>query len=274
MSGPTPAKKRRIEAASTLSKPFRSPLKTATSKAPSSKSVVRSTPIKKSLLSTSHTANLPTLCTPDKNDPVLLAADAALKDLTISIAEIKAQIEILSQASSILSRSSSDSQSKNPDLRPADQSVTSLTQKWRSISQSAADTLYPTVEAKIASSGGLKAFYAQSQTSFNRTADGQSGFEEGEDWESADLAMEEEAEVDFDENGNQVGEAEKEMRRDQVRRARERRKAEMGGSGHGRGGTEGSNEDETTEFNMEVMLRTLHIDEKVIGWNRAEQRWV
>ena len=86
--------------------------------------------------------------------------------------------------------------------------------------------------------------------------------------------MEEEAEVDFDENGNQVGEAEKEMRRDQVRQARERRKAEMGGSGHGRGGTEGSNEDETTEFNMEVMLRTLHIDEKVIGWNRAEQRWV
>ena len=129
------------------------------------------------------------------------------------------------------------------------------------------------MESKIADAGGLRAFYAQAQTpSFNRTANGQSGFEEGEDWESADLAMEEEAEVDFDENGNMVGEAEKEMRREMVRRARERRREEMG-QGGGLAGSMNGVVDGGNAFNMEVMLKTLHIDEGVIGWNRAEQRW-
>jgi len=131
------------------------------------------------------------------------------------------------------------------------------------------------VQAKIASSGGLKAFYAQSKTpSYNKTADGQ-GFEEGEDWESADHAMEEEAEVDYDENGNKVGEAEKGMRREEVRRARERRKVQMGKSGDGEDRKEeGEEADGEEEFSMQVMLRSLHIEEKVIGWDRVEQRWV
>ncbi|GAB7344253.1 hypothetical protein MBLNU457_2131t1 [Dothideomycetes sp. NU457] len=280
MSGPTPAKRRRIEATTTLTKPFRSPLKTPTSGPKSNKPIDRSTPIKKSLLSnTTNQTTLPPLNATEKNDPVLLAADAALKDLTTSIATIKAQIELLSQATSILNRSgppSSQSQHLSTEKASSSGPVASLTQKWRTISQSAADTLYPTVQAKIAAAGGLKAFYAQSKSSsYNTTADGK-GFEEGEDWESADLMLEREAESEFDGEGNRVGEAEREMKRGEIRRVREwRKQMEKGVDGKEEvDRKEDDGEEEEEEFSMEVMLRSLHIDEKVIGWDRVEQRWV
>ncbi|KAF2236149.1 hypothetical protein EV356DRAFT_531393 [Viridothelium virens] len=293
-----PAKKRRIEAAkSALNKPFRSPLKTplqsksnppATSNlSPTAAQDETTSPTKNPTLETSATTNTSTNARPKPSraasskafapqrrypaptrnppttNPTLLAARRRLATLEAQHRAITADTALIQQAGSILARDSV------PELA-------ALREKWKGVARQAAEEVFVGVKEWVEHMGGVRVWREEERRRRREReryawggeelgggrggGDGGGGDEEGEG-----------------EDGEELGRrAERGARREELEGARgvdEVDEVENGVEGEVDDPVMDQEGDDDT-FTMDIMLRSLHIDLALIGYDREQQRWI
>lgn len=258
MSSPIAPKRRRLnDATTTLSKPFRSPLKTTNDSHPKPAAHAPPTPYKSSNLSqTTFSSPIssqehkgpPTRPVTLISDPVVTAAEHSIRQLESQIRALKADIDALTQANR---------------LRTSSTDLPTLIKKWRTASQEAADELFPGAKAKLDAMGGVKVLLENER----RKELGNGWGREGnglDDFEAEEAKLEYEAEVGYDENGEKVCDAEREERRAKLRRYK-------------KGNSDRMDAQELAEergFTMDMMLRSLNVEANVVGWDERAQQWV
>ena len=302
MSSPLAVKRRRLNnATNTLAKPFVSPLrKSSTTKVPliDNRNAINTTPYTPSTLahtikpsvspaspppkptanpSTTRSTPIRKQPLPSKRtDPTILAAQKSLTTLELHLKTLRNEIDTLSQAATLRTTTT-------------DAELESLAQKWKLASQSAAEELFGTVKERVNRMGGTQAWRDSERAKFER----RSGFGREEAGEEED-----DADCEFDSQGEELPEGEVEWRKKQKRRAR--REAEdaadvdVGEVEEDAGGTkqvwmeQGGDDDvgvclplvlalvltDLQSFTMAMMLRSLNIDLVVIGYEKDAQRWI
>ncbi|RAO67886.1 uncharacterized protein BHQ10_003898 [Talaromyces amestolkiae] len=237
------AKRRRLDnAASTLSRPFKSPLpKSAQRKEPAdpdtpSSATTNSDSTKEQQTPThSHKPAIPKVpskpslnikTTIPESDPEIRYLRRKQLTLQSQLTSLRTELDIAQQALRI------ESSSRDDELR-------ALKLKWRGISQRAAEELFETAKDKIARIGGVTAWKESERQRVKRMLvwedDEFYAARSGEDGER------EKGDDGFNDN-------------------------EEGGSGQTEDG-----EDET--FTMDMMLKSLKIEPDLIGFNMIEKRW-
>ena len=278
-----------MDASVTINKPFRSPLKT-TSDGPAQANALHgtTTPVRKSTLSTSPISHESPISRNRTSDPAAVAAEAKLRTLQSQIRRIKEDIDVLQQATDILSPTpprNPDNEESSADPRVSDgvaggrphgkkKGLAEMITKWRGISQTAADALFPTVAARVEASGGIKAFYAQHSVSNDNAGtagpsngNGSSSWAERDELEAGEAMLEEEAEAAYDANGDLIGEAERSERKRQLESARAKRAKEAQAMedkmNEERQAAAQPGEEEDGELTMDTMLKLslIHISE-------------
>ena len=234
------AKRRRINDASVLSKPFKSPLKRNHSTADSNASQNQSP-------TTSHLTHKPALNTPSQNSahaqplsPPSSASNGAFAHPSRPTATpasfarrariLRSDIDTLEQATRL----------RTPDAQTQkleDEHLRALIAKWRNIAQAAAEEVYGVTKEQVDGAGGIKAWRERER-------------EEKRDEEKRDEAGERNKE---DGEGACRDKEEIAVRDSDALRTME--------------------EDEEDGFTMTTMLRILRIDSKVVGWDGANERW-
>ncbi|KAJ5767361.1 uncharacterized protein N7511_004977 [Penicillium nucicola] len=242
-----PSKRRRVDAAATLSKPFKSPMRrpvptAATSPAtPVAAKTFNDTPTLASRLSISDTPTNPPstenrqstirpLSTPTRfrsSDPDILALQKQQRVIQSRIASLRTNLDTAAQALQL------ESSTKDTELE-------GLIVKWRRISQDAADEAFVGAQARVNKMGGMKAWKRHSKRDATR-------WEEDEETREIEHVDEEEEEY-----RNLGGLSEMLEGRKIIER--------------------GTESDE--EFCMGYMLQTLNIDPKLIGYDVVAQRWI
>ena len=314
MASPLMAKRRRLNNASnTLTRPFVSPLKSAdaanasstttptknrrsdvpaNSKTPYVPSTLAHTinaatsriPYKpQSNSASAHTPNRatsvrrPAYATPfaKRLDP---AEQALQKDITAIELQIKAvrnDIDLLNQAA----KYSSDA---------TDHDLEELAMKWKLASQSAAEEIFGTVKERVNRMGGVQAWRDSEKQKYERS----SGMGEYAEPEKVD-----DADCEFDSQGEELPEDEQEYRKAEKRRVR--REAEEAAdvdepvaeeaTGPAPVWQQGGGDDDVSSllstghliktnkiqsFTVDMMLRSLNIELDVIGYDKNGQRWI
>ncbi|KAL1589597.1 hypothetical protein WHR41_01702 [Cladosporium halotolerans] len=291
MASPSTAKRRRLNhASSTLSKPFVSPLKTAdVTRTPprdrrSALTETRNPPYVpstlahtvKPTLSTVARSNAPSrpssaitpsrpnpvrrqaYITPRRSDPAEQAAQKAITSLELQIKSVRNDIDTLNQASKY-----ADSD--------ADSELEALALKWRLACQGAAEELFGSVKERVNRMGGVEAWRESEKQKYER-ANGIGEFAEPE--------VEDDADCEFDSQGEELPEEEQEYRKKEKRRIKQEAMdaADVDEPvGEEPAGSKqvwqqiGSDDD---SFTMDMMLRSLNIDLDVVGYDREGQRWI
>ncbi|KAK5131808.1 hypothetical protein LTR08_000563 [Meristemomyces frigidus] len=291
MSSPLSVKRRRVNhATNTLAKPFVSPMRSAKVERTPLKDNgnVANQPYTPSTLA--HTINggdvhpvgraankqsssTTTKATPlrkrpiltpffKRTDPAELAAQRALTAIEMQIKAIRNEIEALEQAASIADSTT-------------DSDLGALTDKWRMASQQAAEELFGSVKERVCRMGGVAAWRESEKKKFERSHGMGEFAPEPEEEDNADC--------EFDSQGEELPEEEQEYRVKEKRRVRreaedaadvgDTREELMGvGDGKPKIWQEPGNDDDA--FTMDMMLRSLNIELKVIGYDKVGQRWI
>lgn len=302
------AKRRRLNnATNTLSKPFVSPLKTADalktpsksrrseviatgnppyvpstlahtinaanfvpqlkpqSTRPSAVTPVRSNPVRKYAYSTPF---------PKRADPVEQAVQKEITSLELQIKAVRNDIDALNQAAKYTSDTDND--------------LEELAVKWKLAAQSAAEEIFGSVKERVNRMGGVEAWHDSEKQKYKRS-NGIGEFAEPE--------VEDDADCEFDSQGEELPEDEQEYRKKVKRRLK--REAMEAADIHER-----VVEDETgpkqvwqqtgngddvriklfvghvtctnrlQSFTIDMMLQSLNIELDVIGYDKQGQRWV
>jgi Swi5-dependent recombination DNA repair protein 1 len=231
-SPPTTAKRRRLNNAThTLSKPFVSPLKTAdannlqtptksrrsnvivpanTSYIPSTLAhtinAATSTPSSKPQSSRppaitpvrSNSVRRPAYSTPfaKRSDPAEQAVQKAITSLEMQIKAVRNDIDALNQAAKYTNDSS-------------DNDLEELAIKWKAVSQAAAEEIFGSVKERVNRMGGVEAWRDSEKQKYERS-NGMGEFAEPEKVDDADC--------EFDSQGEELPEDEQEYRRKEKRR--------------------------------------------------------
>ncbi|GAB7366163.1 hypothetical protein MBLNU230_g7725t1 [Neophaeotheca triangularis] len=200
-----------------------------------------------------------------RRDPEEIAAQRAITSLELQIRSLRHELETLTQAQQ-LSTSSTDDE------------LVVLTDKWRSAAQQAAEELFGSVHDRVCRMGGVAAWREAEKSKFDK----QHGL--GEYAQQDEGANEDDdADCEFDSQGEELPEDEQEWRRKKKRRVREEMAAaaDVPAEGEGEGEAEVANSrvwqdpgKEDDAFTMDMMLRSLNIELDVIGYDKREQRWV
>ncbi|KAL2845742.1 hypothetical protein BJY01DRAFT_213986 [Aspergillus pseudoustus] len=263
------AKRRRLDDASaTLSKPFKSPLRRDT---PAVKEGTVSPEKDQSISATSssqHTACLENtqqdlLCTPTATntlatppptrkrtiygqrptpvrkpvllDPEIQGLQKEQRALQSRLATLRSELDTVQQALRIESSS-------------RDEELEDLINKWKKVSQDAAEEVFTGAQERISRMGGVKGWREKMNSIDNRW--------EQEEMESWFGNIDAEAnDMDADEV-----EARKAEMREEIEKKAQDQKADQG--------------NEPEEFTMDMMLKTLNIDLKLIGYDKVDQRWI
>ncbi|KAF5868966.1 putative dna repair protein dds20 protein [Botrytis fragariae] len=279
MSTPA-AKRRRIEAASTLQKPFRSPFKTPfksplikgspntrastaaaavttplSSKTPTSYPVV-SIPSPKTAIRTKKSFTSPISAAVINADPDIAPLLKDQRELEKLLKEVKEELDTAEQAKKIERDSKAKDKNGSGEI---DGELVDLCEKWRSASRLAAEELFGKVRDRVNRMGGPRAWkemqkrqheyqnnWDQDEANNNNNNNFEDEDEEGKDNDRRDVY----AEYSID----------PETENEKAQRA------------PGLGDT-GENPGEEDEFTMAMMLRTLNVDLAVIGYDREQQRW-
>ncbi|EYE99039.1 putative DNA repair protein Dds20/Mei5 [Aspergillus ruber CBS 135680] len=266
-------KRRRLEnATSTLTKPFKSPLRRpvqANNQKGDDKSstaaIPRSTITEKDEINTPGRTSTPTATsnptsqtrkrkttttntiTPTKKSSILLDPEISAlqkhhRSLQSRLATLHTDLDTAQQALRI------ESSNRETELE-------SLIAKWKAISQDAAEEVFTGAQERVARMGGMGAWRGQMRSQQERWER-----EEMEDWfGSAEAAG---GEVDYgDEDG--------------IVRRKEEVLAELGAAKEKEESNKEEEErgDENEEFTMDFMLRTLNIDPQMIGFDVTGQKW-
>ncbi|KAL3423510.1 DNA repair protein dds20 mei5 [Phlyctema vagabunda] len=257
------AKRRRIDTASqTLSKPFRSPFKPPLKPANEGASSHLSTPLKKvsrpsTATSSSTATSVAALRTPrstgarqktriSNDDPDIAPLLKQQRELEKELRAVKQEMEVVEQAGKIEVKCGPEDE--------IDAELKELVVKWKAASRLAAEEMFGGVRDRVNRMGGPRAWKEMQQK--------QVEFREGWDRE----------EVPQNGGGGDSDEDEDEEKRDlyaeygDVEMETENEKAARGDTGEDPG--------QEDEFTMAMMLRTLNVDLKIIGYDREEQRWV
>ncbi len=290
MSSPITAKRRKLnETSKTLRKPFVSPLKStkldctplqhnnASNVRPYQPSTLahtisqsqdlakpskevstsittlgRSTPVRKNFSYSQSSART--------RNPAEQAAQRALSKLEMQIRTTRNEIDTLKQAAHL-------------NVTSTDADLEDLTIKWRQATQAAAEELFGTVKERVCRMGGVAAWKEsekQKQEKMNQRA------------QPDDTTEDDEADCEFDEEGEELPEDEVAYRKKEKARARQ----EMMDAMEDAGGAEEMEQmerekkvwqevgKEDDSFTMDMMLRSLNIDLNLIGWDKEAQRWV
>ena len=229
----------------------------------------KSTPIHKQLSFTT---------TSKRTDPAELAAQRALTALELQIKGLRNELDTLKQAAQI-SRTTTDEE------------LAALTDKWKVASQQAAEELFGTVKERVCRMGGVAA-WRESEKRKHERAYGIGDF-------APEPEVEDDADCEFDSRGEELPEEEQEFRKREKRRARreamdaadvEEKVVEESGDAKARVWQEEGKDDDVSlvtcggllvglvlmrwqTFTMDMMLRSLHIELKVIGYDKVAQRW-
>ncbi|KAK3627545.1 hypothetical protein LTR56_019129 [Elasticomyces elasticus] len=203
----------------------------------------------------------------NSKDPAEVAAQKALSGLERRIRDVKTDIDILEQSHQITNSSTDDE-------------LATLAEKWRLASQQAAEELFGVVKERVCRMGGVAAWRESEKKKFER-ANGMGEFAQ------QDEPVDDDADCEFDSQGEELPEAEQEFRKKEKARVKQEAMdaADDGGPGPaelaaeaaalGQKGKpwqeEGAKEDDT--FTMDMMLRSLNIELKVIGYDKRAQRW-
>jgi Swi5-dependent recombination DNA repair protein 1 len=194
-------------------------------------------------------------------DPEIVQAQQAIKNLEARIRILRSENGILTQALQITSVTpqSSTSQGSSASTQHSSSAPTHdkqprlirLTQKWQKASQLAAEEVFDSFAQQIKDNGGFTTFLAQQKQSstsgFYNDNDGK-GKETNEDnWR--------------DEDGDVLTERGKRQRRGEIEERICEKEAEQ------------EVEEEEDELSVGTMLQVLNIDPEVIGWDTKTLAW-
>ncbi|KAM0709745.1 hypothetical protein Q7P35_003785 [Cladosporium inversicolor] len=290
-SPPMTAKRRRLNnATNTLSKPFVSPLKTADalktpaksrrsdaivtgnsshvpstlahtitaahsvpppkpqSARPSAITPVRSNPVRKYAYSTPFAK---------RSDPAEQAAQKEITSLELQIKAVRNDIDALKQAAKYTSDTDND--------------LEELAVKWKLASQAAAEEIFGSVKERVNRMGGVEAWRDSEKQKYERS-NGIGEFAEPE--------VEDDADCEFDSQGEELPEDEQEYRKKEKRRLQreameaadvDERVVEDDTGPKQLWQQTGDGDD---SFTIDMMLQSLNIDLDVIGYDKQGQRWV
>ena len=306
-STPMTAKRRRLNnATSTLSKPFVSPLKTADALTTPSKSrrgeviatsipsyvpstlahtisaanfvpspkpqsakpaitPVRSNPVRKYAYSTPFAKRL---------DPAEQAVQKEITSLELQIKVVRNDIDALNQAAKYTSESDND--------------LEELAVKWKLAAQAAAEEIFGSVKERVNRMGGVEAWRDSEKQKYERS-NGIGEFAEPE--------VEDDADCEFDSQGEELPEDEQEYRKREKRRLKQEAmeaadiddRVVEDDTGPKQVWQQTVNGDDVSvellagrirytnclqSFTIDMMLQSLNIDLDVIGYDKQGQRWV
>ncbi|EME82633.1 uncharacterized protein MYCFIDRAFT_87615 [Pseudocercospora fijiensis CIRAD86] len=189
------------------------------------------------------------------------AAWKAVHAVEIQIRDIQKELDILKQAEQ-LANSSTDAE------------LEALAEKWRHCSQAVAEELFGTVKERVQRMGGVAAWREMEKRKYERVH-GLGEFAQEEE-------AEDDADCEFDSQGEELPEEEQEYRKKMKRQAKQEAmdaaeepdqpEADISGGKVQIWQEESSAEDDS--FTMDMMLRSLNIDLKVIGYDKAAQKWI
>ncbi|KAJ4292544.1 hypothetical protein N0V90_009207 [Kalmusia sp. IMI 367209] len=251
MSTPQAKRRRLNEATKTLHKPFKSPFRTPLkpnmgSDPPSSDPPEISTP---SAPATSNNAPCDERPTTYATKPLLPRSNLATPtrpttkktpskpSLTREILQMRNEIQVLSQAYALATSS------KDEDLRV-------LVDRWRTASRAAAEELFATTRDRVNRMGGVGAWRDREK--------------EQQEWKIKAEREEMEAERERLQVARENGEVSEEAYEQYA-------DADMGPEKEEAKETFKAADDDS--FTMDMMLKTLNIDLKLIGYNKDAQRW-
>ncbi|EGP87885.1 uncharacterized protein MYCGRDRAFT_92417 [Zymoseptoria tritici IPO323] len=181
-------------------------------------------------------------------------SSATTTSLDVTIRKTKNDIDTLKQAHA-LSTSSTDA-----DLE-------ALIDKWRLASQAIAEELFGTVKEKVCRMGGVAAWREAERSKRDRM----------KDWGAEDAVQDDDdADCEFDEEGEELPEDEQEYRKAMKRQAREEMQAAADPPDEPPP-EEAAAEDviqEEDSFTMGTMLRSMRVELDLIGWDAEGERWV
>ncbi|KAJ0420476.1 hypothetical protein BJY00DRAFT_283947 [Aspergillus carlsbadensis] len=170
-----------------------------------------------------------------RKDPEIQGLEKEQRALQSRLASLHSELDTVQQALRIESSS-------------RDEELEALIVKWKKVSQDAAEEVFTGAQERISRMGGVKGWREKMRKAENRW--------EQEEMESWFGNVDAEA-LDFD--ADEVEARRAEMREEAEKKAREKREAET---------------NESEEFTMDMMLKTLNIDLKLIGYDKADQRWI
>ncbi|KAI6840193.1 hypothetical protein KC340_g14764 [Hortaea werneckii] len=297
MSSPLSVKRRKFnDANKTLKKPFVSPLRNAHAQRPPLKDDHKSGNAPYTPSTLAHTVraadgnrslkNNPTVSNPNpatpaplaksqslhkrtgfttssrRTDPTELAAQKALTSLELQIRSLRTDIDALNQSNQI-STSNTDAE------------LEQLTEKWRLASQQASEELFGHVKERVCRMGGVAAWRESEKQKFERSHGVGAFAPEPEESDDADC--------EFDSQGEELPEKEQEFRKAEKRRMKQEAldaadlpsamEQQMGGSEGGKKMVWQEEVKDDDSFTMDMMLRSLNIELDVIGYDKSAQRW-
>ncbi|KAL5334884.1 hypothetical protein BJX70DRAFT_391039 [Aspergillus crustosus] len=171
------------------------------------------------------------------SDPELLTLQTRQRTLHTLLSDLKSEFDTVQQALRIESTNRADE-------------LEALIVKWKTVSQDAAEEVFSGAAERIARMGGVKGWRERTARDFDRK------WEDEENGGWFGNSGEDGVEIDGDED---EVEARKVARREKVEKMKQAAKGQ---------------EDESEEFSMDMMLKTLNIDLRTIGYDKSNQRWV
>ncbi|OJJ45616.1 hypothetical protein ASPZODRAFT_26261 [Penicilliopsis zonata CBS 506.65] len=231
MTGEQSSKRRRLDhAASALSKPFKSPLRRVIQQAEPAIDTP-SKPIEACLPTTPKHNRLVRSTKPSSSsssllstDPVLVSLQKQERILRARLATLRSTLETAQQATKL-------------ECSTRDDELESLIQKWRAVSQDAAEEVFDSARERVMQMGGMKGWRERGAGGNSRSGssswwdtDTSSGWFDGEGLEGAE-------------------------RMEQKEESKEGKETEE-------------------DFTMETMLKMLNIDFKTVGFDPVTQAWV
>ena len=253
---------------STLAHTINAEFPIAKDKLPTPATKITATPLRKQPPSTFSTHKK------KRVDPEELAAQKAISALELQIRRVLNELDAFKQAES-LSTSTTDA-----DLEE-------LKEKWRLASQSAAEELFGSVKERVCRMGGAAAWRDMEKKKHERA----SGFAEPEE------EVDDDADCEFDSQGEELPEVEQEYRKKMKRQAKQEameamdepdKPVEDAGTTDKVWQEDGKDDDVSRDklpqtvswstnglqtFTMDMMLRSLNIDMAVIGYDKQMQKW-
>ncbi|KAI7323046.1 hypothetical protein KC315_g8619 [Hortaea werneckii] len=197
-----------------------------------------------------------------RTDPTELAAQKALTSLELQIRSLRTDIDALNQSNQI-STSNTDAE------------LEQLTEKWRLASQQASEELFGHVKERVCRMGGVAAWRESEKQKFERSQGMGAFAPEPEESDDADC--------EFDSQGEELPEKEQEFRKAEKRRVKQEAldaadlpsamEQQMGGSEGGKKMVWQEEVKDDDSFTMDMMLRSLNIELDVIGYDKSAQRW-
>lgn len=246
---------------------------TAASPKPAVRKVVTATPVRRP--ATSLLSSRKKFANPEE-----VALQKDISSIEAQIRKTKNELDTLKQAQHIRSTST-------------DADLEQLADKWRLASQAIAEDLFGTVKERVCRMGGVAAWREMEKKKYDRMH----GI--GEFAREDEVVGPDDADCEFDDEGEELPEDEQEYRKKMKRQAEREMADAAEGSDEVQAEAgesnakekiwqeEGNDDDVSTtttvfatiltslqSFTMDMMLRSLNIELGVIGYDKEEQRWV